>query len=145
MLQTVYVEKESEEDKEGVRRVKSCPNLTEWPVLRKKQEDKEESEEEDEEEMAEKFRRIAMKRRKGNAENLMAPRITKTVSEGDLARIDRKATFGEDSGNLDPKLLLAKVVDALGTSVGSKFSLEDDVQSRKVFYIFMVLDTQNCI
>lgn len=134
LFQPVYVEKE-EEDKEGVRRVKSCPNLTEWPVLRKKQEEKDESEEEDEEEMAEKFRRIAMRRRKGNAENLMAPRITKTVSEGDLSRIDRKATFGEDSGSVEPKLLLARVVDALGTSVGSKFSLDDDVErhSRKVF------------
>lgn len=129
----MYVEKE-EENKEGVRRVKSCPNLSEWPVLRKKQEDKVESEDEDEEAMAEKFRRIAMKRRKGNAENLMAPRIKKTVSEGDLSRIDRKATFGEDSSSIEPKLLLAKVVDALGTSVGSKFSLEDDigVHSRKV-------------
>uniref|UniRef100_A0A1B6FNI7 Potassium channel domain-containing protein n=1 Tax=Cuerna arida TaxID=1464854 RepID=A0A1B6FNI7_9HEMI len=130
-IQPVYVEKELEEDKEGVRKVKSCPNLSEWPVLRKVEDS---SSEEDEEEMAENFRRIAMRRRKGNAENLMQPRIKKTVSDGDLYRIDRKATFGEDTNTLDPKFLLAKVVDALGTSVGSKFTLdgEEEAPSRKI-------------
>lgn len=74
-----------------------------------------------------------MRRRKANAENVMAPRIKKTVSDSDLSRIDRKATFGDDSSTVEPTLLLAKVVDALGTSVGSKFSLgEREEMSRRV-------------
>lgn len=131
LLQPVYIEKEGEEDKEGVRRVKSCPNLSEWPVLSKVFESDLSSSEEDEVEMEAKFKSIAMNRREGKAENVMSPKVKKTVSEGDLSRIDRKATFGEDS--LEPTLLLAKVVDALGTSIGSKFSLyREESPTRKV-------------
>lgn len=72
--------------------------------------------------------------RRGHAENVMTPQVRKRrCSDTDLSRIDRKATFGDDSGTVEPKLLLAKVVDALGTSVGSKFSLESlQPPSRKV-------------
>lgn len=131
LFQPVYIEKESEEDKEGVRRVKSCPNLSEWPVLSKVLESDFSSSEEDEVETEANFKKIAMTRREGKAENVMSPKVKKTVSEGDLSRIDRKATFGEDS--LEPTLLLAKVVDALGTSIGSKFSLyREESPTRKV-------------
>ncbi|XP_054263747.1 open rectifier potassium channel protein 1 [Macrosteles quadrilineatus] len=135
-IQPVYVEKETEEDREGVRRIKSCPNLNEWPILVKREDLEDSSSEEDltEEEMAANFKRIAMRRRRGHAENVMTPQVRKRrCSDTDLSRIDRKATFGDDSGTVEPKLLLAKVVDALGTSVGSKFSLESlQPPSRKI-------------
>lgn len=64
-FQPVYVEKETEEDREGVRRIKSCPNLNEWPILVKREDLEDSSSEEDltEEEMAANFKRIAMRRR----------------------------------------------------------------------------------
>lgn len=124
--------------------MKSCPNLSEWPVLSKVLESSFSSSEEDEEEMEAKFKTIAMTRREGKAENVMSPKVKKTVSEGDLTRIDRKATFGEDS--LEPTLLLAKVVDALGTSIGSKFSLyREESPTRKVQCLFMNLDSSMSI
>uniref|UniRef100_A0A8D8U251 Open rectifier potassium channel protein 1 n=3 Tax=Cacopsylla melanoneura TaxID=428564 RepID=A0A8D8U251_9HEMI len=100
------------------RRSNSCPNLTEWPVLRKVIEvGISAAPSLDEEEMAKEFQTHRMKRRAGVAENIIKPKILKTNSEGDLSKIDRVATFGT-SPVIEPSELLARVVDALGTTCG---------------------------
>lgn len=52
-----------------------------------------------------------------SGENIIKPKILKTNSEGDLSKIDRVATFGT-SPVIEPSELLARVVDALGTTCG---------------------------
>lgn len=100
------------------RRSHSCPNLTEWPIMRKLVVAKlSEAPSLDEEEMQKEFQNQRMKRRTGVGENIIKPKILKTNSEGDLSNIDRVATFGT-SPVIEPSELLARVVDALGTTCG---------------------------
>lgn len=97
--------------------------------MRKK--DVKESSSEDEEEIANAFKKQRLNRRRAYSENVMTPVMTRVMSEGDLSRIDRNATFGT-AAVIEPGLLLARVVDALGTPVGSKFEISDEEDDRKV-------------
>lgn len=108
--------------------------MTEWPVLRKKA--VKESSSEDEEEVANSFKKQRLQRRRAYSENVMTPVITRIMSESDLSRIDRNATFGT-AAVIEPGVLLARVVDALGTPIGSRFELSDDEDDRKVCKIFI--------
>ncbi|KAI5699884.1 hypothetical protein M8J75_010511 [Diaphorina citri] len=110
----VYIENEHKQR----GRSHSCPNLSEWPVLRKVIETGISAAPSlDEEAMQKEFQNQRMKRRTGVGENIIKPKILKTNSEGDLSKIDRVATFGT-SPVIDPSELLARVVDALGTTCG---------------------------
>lgn len=103
-------------------RSQSAPNLTEWPVLRKREIV---SSSDDEEDIEEAFNKHRLNRRRAYSENVMTPQLARVMSEGDLSKIDRNATFGP-AGNIEPGALLARVVDALGTPIGSRLSSSDE-------------------
>lgn len=100
-----------------LRRSRSSPNLTEWPVLRKKVTvPAVDEEDEDEDAVRRRFEKHRMKRRRALSQNRMRSllRRTKATSEIDLAHIDKEATFGADIASYE---ILSRVVDALETAV----------------------------
>uniref|UniRef100_A0A1B6EBI3 Potassium channel domain-containing protein n=1 Tax=Clastoptera arizonana TaxID=38151 RepID=A0A1B6EBI3_9HEMI len=111
----------------GNRRSLSAPNLTEWPVLRKR----EDSLLEDEDEGQQTYNQSRMNRRRAFSQNVIHPKLQRVMSDGDLSHIDRNATFGAAGTNREPNALLARVVDALGVPIGSKYSLADDEYDTK--------------
>ncbi|XP_050542134.1 open rectifier potassium channel protein 1 isoform X2 [Daktulosphaira vitifoliae] len=115
-----------------LRRSRSAPNLTEWPVLRKLSlptVDKT-SEEEDEEVVRKRFEKHRMKRRRALSQNKMRSLIrrVRATSEIDLAHIDKEATFGADIASYE---LLSRVVDALETAVPNKPDVQDHYATKK--------------
>ncbi|KAL1139199.1 hypothetical protein AAG570_009258 [Ranatra chinensis] len=84
----------------------SCPNLSEWPLLRKKSALVEEAAEADESTCG------WQGRRRANSEMLGGPPLHRVLSEGHLEFIDVGATFGA-SAEHPPNQLLADVVDVL--------------------------------
>lgn len=103
-----------------LRRSRSAPNLTEWPVLCKTPAKvpaaRRTSDDEDEETVRRRFEKHRMKRRRALSQNKMRSllRRTKATSEIDLAHIDKDATFGADIASYE---ILSRVVDALETAV----------------------------
>lgn len=103
-----------------LRRSRSAPNLTEWPVLCKVlaavPAARRTSDDEDEEAVRQRFEKHRMKRRRALSQNKMRSllRRTKATSEIDLAHIDKEATFGADIASYE---ILSRVVDALETAV----------------------------
>ncbi|KAL5240345.1 hypothetical protein ACI65C_007755 [Semiaphis heraclei] len=101
-----------------LRRSRSAPNLTEWPVLCKVPVPvaRRTSDDEDEETVRQRFEKHRMKRRRALSQNKMRSllRRTKATSEIDLAHIDKEATFGADIASYE---ILSRVVDALETAV----------------------------
>lgn len=100
-----------------LRRSRSSPNLTEWPVLRKTvTAPVAQDEDEDEDAVRRRFEKHRMKRRRALSQNRMRSllRRTKATSEIDLAHIDKEATFGADIASYE---ILSRVVDALETAV----------------------------
>ncbi|XP_050422219.1 open rectifier potassium channel protein 1 [Adelges cooleyi] len=115
-----------------LRRSRSAPNLTEWPVLRKLTVPvaNRTSDEEDEETVRKRFEKHRMKRRRALSQNKMRSLIrrVKATSEIDLAHIDKEATFGADIASYE---LLSRVVDALETAVPNKADVQDHHTAKK--------------
>lgn len=119
-MQPVY-KKETLSCYQPLRRSRSAPSLTEWPVLRKAAAAalttcRVSDEDEDEEMVRRRFEKHRMKRRRALSQNKMRSllRRTKATSEIDLAHIDKEATFGADIASYE---ILSRVVDALETAV----------------------------
>lgn len=118
-VQPVY-KKEALSRDQPLRRSRSAPNLTEWPVLCKAPAAVpvacRTSDDEDEEAVRQRFEKHRMKRRRALSQNKMRSllRRTKATSEIDLAHIDKEATFGADIASYE---ILSRVVDALETAV----------------------------
>lgn len=117
MFQPVY-KKETLSSDQPLRRSRSAPNLSEWPVLGKAAPAPacRTSDDEDEETVRMRFEKHRMKRRRALSQNRMRSllRRTKATSEIDLAHIDKEATFGADIASYE---ILSRVVDALETAV----------------------------
>ncbi|XP_018900006.2 uncharacterized protein Ork1 isoform X1 [Bemisia tabaci] len=107
-----------------MKRSQSAPNLSEWPVMWKVKKETPPVSDNDED-VEEEFKKVRMRRRAGLSENLMKPKVLKVRSDGDLFKIDLNATF-EAPSNIAPSELLARVVDALGTTGGMSDSSDDE-------------------
>lgn len=127
-LQPVY-KKETLSCDQPLRRSRSAPDLSEWPVLRCRvpvpaaAAAAVDDEEEDEESVRLRFEKHRMKRRRALSQNKMRSllRRTKATSEIDLAHIDKEATFGADIASYE---ILSRVVDALETAVPNQPAAE---------------------
>ncbi|RZF47715.1 hypothetical protein LSTR_LSTR005979 [Laodelphax striatellus] len=98
---------------------RSAPQLSEWPVLRRRDDPESGEDLEAEEDLEAAFRSKRLQRRQAFSENVLKARPQRTASDGDLTLIDRTATF-RSATPVEPGLLLARIVDAIGTPLPAR-------------------------